>query len=657
MTAIAAGGHASANQAWLASALGDLGALIRRPGGGEPLVRAAADPASSLNQVVEIFALTEFERDILLLCAGVELDDAFAQTCRNAARGEVTFGFALATLPGAHWSALAPTSPLRYWRLIEMRAGETLTTSPLRIDERLLHHLAGVSHLDERLHGVIRRHRPTGDLPRGQRQVVDRIAALWARPGVRGAEWPAVQLIGEEDAGAADVASAACASQGLGLCVMQAADLPQGGADRALFDRLWAREAALSAAGLLIETSSVDGPETLRAVSAFAARARSAILIASREPLPAPGVAVARFDIPKPSRAEQAALWRAALRRGTRCPGLAQAGSEAPDDPALTDAVDALTAHFDFGAATIAAASEIVLGEGGGDGDRRALAERLWETSRTQARGRMDDLAQRIVPAASWDDLVLPAEQTEVLREIVACVRQRAIVYEQWGFAAKGSRGLGVSALFSGPSGTGKTLAAEILAHTLNLDLYRIDLSQVVSKYIGETEKNLNRVFGAAEAAGAVLLFDEADALFGKRSEVKDSHDRYANMEVSYLLQRMEQYRGLAILTTNQQQALDPAFRRRLRFIVSFPFPEEAERRAIWARVFPAATPLEGVDPARLARLNVTGGNIRNIALGAAFLAADDGGPVTMAHLLRTARAECGKLGRPLTDAEVGGWI
>jgi SpoVK/Ycf46/Vps4 family AAA+-type ATPase len=188
------------------------------------------------------------------------------------------------------------------------------------------------------------------------------------------------------------------------------------------------------------------------------------------------------------------------------------------------------------------------------------------------------------------------------------------------------------------------------------LDLYRIDLSQVVSKYIGETEKNLRRIFDAAEAGGVVLLFDEADALFGKRSEVKDSHDRYANIEVSYLLQRMETYRGLAILTTNQKSALDSAFLRRLRFVVQFPFPDAAGRAEIWRRVFPAETPTESLDPVRLARLTVAGGTIRNIALSAAFLAAEAKEPVRMSHLLRAARGEYVKLEKPLTDTEVAGW-
>ena len=243
-----------------------------------------------------------------------------------------------------------------------------------------------------------------------------------------------------------------------------------------------------------------------------------------------------------------------------------------------------------------------------------------------------------------------------ILQTIAQHVRQRARVYDDWGFAEQSNRGLGLSALFAGPSGTGKTLAAEILANELRLDLFRIDLSAVVSKYIGETEKNLRRVFDAAEEGGAVLLFDEADALFGKRSEVKDSHDRYANVEISYLLQRMEAYRGLAILTTNMKEALDPAFLRRLRFVVQFPFPDQAQRAEIWRRIFPAKTPTDSARPRRLSRLSISGGNIRSIALNAAFAAADADEPVRMPHLLRAARLEYEKLEKPLTEAELGGW-
>lgn len=661
MTAVPAWDRVAADQAYLTAALVELRGILERwrldrensNAGGTPPERLPIDPGAALERVTERFALSSFERDVLLLCAGVELDAGFRRAARAVAGGDPTFGFALAALPDAHWSAITPTGPLRYWRLLDPGPSDMLTAAPLRIDERLLHYLAGVSHLDARLHGIIRPHRPAGELPAAHAELANRVAALWASASARGDPWPAVQLVGEEDAGGSDIAAACCRAHGIALCEMQAGDLPQASAERAVFDRLWAREAALSECGLLILTSATDSPEVLRAVASFAARARSAVLVSCREPLHAPGAPVARFDVQKPSRSEQAALWHNALARQT---GRGVAGRPTPDmDDELDMHISSIVAHFDFGPATIAATSDIVRGDLASR-DPPAIAAQLWEACRAQARGRLDDLAQRITTSAGWDDLVLPPEQKQALREIVANVRQRATVYERWGFAAKSARGLGVSALFTGVSGTGKTLAAEIVAHELRLDLYRIDLSQVVSKYIGETEKNLQRVFAAAETAGAVLLFDEADALFGKRSEVKDSHDRYANMEVSYLLQRMESYRGLAILTTNLQQALDPAFRRRIRFIVAFPFPDERERAAIWQRVFPAETPVIDLDATRLARLNVAGGNIRNIALGAAFLAADEGSAVTMSHLLRTARSECAKLGRSLTEAEVGGW-
>jgi len=217
---------------------------------------------------------------------------------------------------------------------------------------------------------------------------------------------------------------------------------------------------------------------------------------------------------------------------------------------------------------------------------------------------------------------VLAEDTSRMLRAIVAQVAQRNVVYETWGFAERMNRGLGISALFAGESGTGKTMAAEVMANELRLSLYRIDLSQVVSKYIGETEKNLQRVFDLMEGGGSILFFDEADALFGKRSEVRDSHDRYANIEVNYLLQRMESYTGVAILATNMKNALDAAFVRRLRFIVPFNFPSPVERRVMWKQAFPEMVPIDALDIDRLAKLNLTGASIQNVALNAAFLAA-----------------------------------
>jgi ATP-dependent 26S proteasome regulatory subunit len=385
----------------------------------------------------------------------------------------------------------------------------------------------------------------------------------------------------------------------------------------------------------------------MSAVRQFIDHLAGPVIVSTRERRGLTRRPCATLEVRKPTADEQRVLWHEVL------------GAEAER---LNGRVDALVSQFSLGAHEIRSAVRDVHVRYHPEGDEAAVASddrtaRLWDACRAQTRPRLGELAQRIESGAAWDDLVLPEPQKQTLREIAVHVRRRMRVYESWGFGSRGSRGLGISALFAGASGTGKTLAAEVLARELRLDLYRIDLSQVVSKYIGETEKNLRSVFDAADAGGAVLLFDEADALFGKRTEVKDSHDRYANIEVSYLLQRMEAYRGLAILTTNMKNALDPAFMRRIRFIVHFPFPDAAQRAEIWRRIFPAAAPTNGLSVEKLARLTVTGGNIRNIALNAAFLAADAEESVGMRHLLHAARGEYAKLEKTLSDTEVAGWV
>jgi hypothetical protein len=272
---------------------------------------------------------------------------------------------------------------------------------------------------------------------------------------------------------------------------------------------------------------------------------------------------------------------------------------------------------------------------------------------RRLASGELDRLAVRVRPRRGWGDLVLPSDQTAQLRELVARERRRGTVYGPWGFAPLPSAG--TVAVFAGPSGTGKTLAAEIVAGDLDLDVYKVDLSAVVSKYIGETEKNLERIFGAAGAGHVVLFFDEADALFGKRSEVGDAHDRYANLEVAYLLQRLETYDGLVVLATNLQRNMDTAFLRRIHVAVEFPLPEAAEREAMWRQAFPAACPTEDLDLDFLAhRFELSGGSIRNAALGAAFLAADRGAPVSMDVVVLALKREFQKLGRLRTEEDFG---
>ncbi|HZD96364.1 MAG TPA: ATP-binding protein [Candidatus Sulfotelmatobacter sp.] len=272
----------------------------------------------------------------------------------------------------------------------------------------------------------------------------------------------------------------------------------------------------------------------------------------------------------------------------------------------------------------------------------------------SQSNQKLSTLAQRIVPRHHWNDIILPANATEQLREICIQLKHRRQVYEGWGFNEKLSRGRGLCALFYGQSGVGKTMAAEVLAHELFLEIYKIDLSTVVSKYIGETEKNLSKIFREAEDSNAVLFFDEADALFGKRSEVKDAHDRYANIEINYLLQRMEEFDGLVVLATNLRRNIDEGFFRRMHFAVEFPFPDQSHRYRIWKQHFPEKLPVAGdVDLDYLARrFTLSGGNIKNVVLAAAFLAAENSGQIHMSHLIRATRREYEKIGRLCTENE-----
>jgi len=579
----------------------------------------------ALEELARTFALSAFERDVLLLAAGVELDSAFASVVAEAhgdARGAFpTFGLALSTLAEPHWSALAPSRPLRRWRLIELGPGGALTSRALQIDERVLHHIVGVDYVDHRLAGVLDARPELRYALPSHRAIATRIAGMWAAAERRGDPIPIVHLRGPDVGAKQAVAREVCSAVGLELLtVSQIAPLE----DDALAT-LVARELRFSRAALLVVADDLEAAMSLpRALD----RWNDPLLLSTRDRPCATRRPTLGFDVEKPLVAEQRALW-----------------GELVED-ASPNAIEPVVSHFDLGAESIrlAAAAAAAAREADGTQD---LGRAIWDACRTLSRPRLDGLAQRVSPEASWEDLVVPEPLRDMLKLVATHVAHRAKVHETWGFTRRGARGLGITALFSGPSGTGKTLAAEVLASALSLDLYRVDLSQVVSKYIGETEKNLRRVFDAAEEGAAVLLFDEADALFGKRSDVKDSHDRYANIEVSYLLQRMEAYRGLAILTTNMKNAIDPAFLRRIQFVGQFPFPNVQQRLAIWSRFFPEGSDVEGLDLAQLAQMSLAGGNIYNVARNAAFLAADAGTPLRMEHVLRAAKDEFAKLERP----------
>ncbi|MGE0885938.1 MAG: ATP-binding protein [Blastocatellales bacterium] len=594
-----------------------------------------------------LFGLSEFERNVLLLCAGMELQASFAAVCADAQgdpqRPYPTFGLALAAFPEAHWSALAPNAPLRYWRLIEFAssaglASAPLTTRPLRIDERILHCLCGIAHLDERLAGSLEPVLTPEARTPTQEEIAERAASVWAQS--RRDSLPVIFLCGETGKTARAVAALVGENLGLSLYSVGAHRLPSTRAELDAFVRLCERESLLSRTALLIEYDDDESADSRQSkmLDGFIEQTRCPFFVVSRGRRQLRARDSICFDLPVMPSGEQRTLWQTAL---------------ADRAAQLDGQLDTLVSQFNLAPSDIVSVAK----EAALQPAEHFSTESLWDACRRQTRARLEALAQRIEPAAAWDDLILPPAQKDLLHTIATHVRHRAKVYDQWGFAGKGARGLGISALFAGASGTGKTMAAEVLAQELRLDLYRIDLSSVVSKYIGETEKNLRQLFDAAESGGAILLFDEADALFGKRSEVKDSHDRYANIEVSYLLQRMESYRGLAILTTNLKSALDTAFLRRIRFVVQFPFPDAADREAIWRGIFPKETPLNGVAFSKLAQLNVAGGNIRNIAMNAAFLAADEGEKIGMAHMLRAAQCEYAKMERVVTESEIVGWV
>ena len=577
-------------------------------------------PPPALVTLAERTGLSRFEHDVLLLCAATELDPSIRGLCAavhgNQVMGYPTFALALTVLPDPAWEALSPDGVLREQRLIEVdRArGESLISAPLRTDERIVNHLKGLDHVDARLHALLQPAAAADEhlLPASHLAAVAPVAACLT-------DGPIAQLVGPDRSSAMLVASAAAARAGLQLYVMPGSVLPQAPEEIDELARLWHREWVLSPVALCLDIGPAG--HAADAAAALATRLSTPVLARARESVPALDGHAVVVDIDPPTVAERFTAWQQHLPPGSTA------------DPGE------LAAQFTLDTPTIAVAAA--------DPDP-------WARCRVLTRPHLGGYAQRVTPKAGWDDLILGEQELRLLHAVADQVRNRWRVYEEWGFANRTARGLGLSVLLSGPSGVGKTLTAEVLAHELDVDLYRTDLSAVVSKYIGETEKNLRQLFDAAEASGALLLFDEADALFGKRTEVREAHDRFANIQIDYLLQRMEAYHGLAILSTNMRSALDPAFLRRLRFIVEIPFPGTPQRRAIWALAFPASVPgAEHLDLDRLAELPVTGGMIHNIAMNSAFLAAARGAELDMATVLTAVKDEFAKLQLPIRQRDL----
>lgn len=608
----------------------------------------AADPPPALLILARRFGLSRFEQDVMLLCAAMELDTRVPWLCARAqdepSRQYPTFALALALFEQPAWDILSPERPLRYWRFLDVNrlGAHSLTASPLRADERIINYIKGLNYLDDRLAPMLVPFDAFAgevELPPSQQRVVATVVQnlQWS---MNGGPPPVTQLVGLDMLGKQLVAQQAAAAVGLQLYRMPAEMLPTQPAELDELARLWQRESLLLPIAAYLDAHNPEVAAKIEegvqpatnSLHRFLARSRGVFFLSTREVRSNVSSVNTVVEVNKPTSTEQTALWTNLL------------GNAAADSPSL------LAGQFDLNASAI---QTIVKRASDGPGENgHTLHDRLWETCLVSTGPKLDQLAQRLEPKATWEDIVLQPETMDLLHQIAGQVRQKSKVYDLWGFRKKLNRGLGINALFTGDSGTGKTMAAEVIANELHLSLYRIDLSGVVSKYIGETEKNLRRLFDAAEDGGAILFFDEADALFGKRSEVKDSHDRYANIEINYLLQRMESYNGLAILATNMKSALDEAFMRRLRFIVNFTFPGLRERKIIMQKIFPKDVPKADLDYDRLARLNLTGGSIHNIAINAAFMAAQMDTQVSMPLILSAAKTEFRKMERPIKEAD-----
>ncbi|MBN9385064.1 MAG: ATP-binding protein [Chitinophagaceae bacterium] len=611
-----------------------------------------SDPVSSLPALAfikERFGLSDFEHDILLLCVGMELDTRIAGLCAKAhedpGKPYPTFSLAMTLFDSPAWDVLAAHRPLRYWKLIEINrlANQPLVSCPLRADERITNFIKGLNYLDERITKISSPFETPMDeeglFPGSQQRVVDTIVkdvraiADGPFPGI-------TQLVGQDLLSKQLVAQKAAAALGCHPINLPFELFPVHAQETEEFARLWQRESMLIPIAGFIEAhksdpfnkSNTGGQDAGLSLHRLISISRGIFFLSLRELAPDLAYFSSVVEVKKPTAVEQRAEWDRHLTAGAN-------GTSA-----------LLAGQFDLNIPTI---RKVVKRSAPDEKDNGSgFYRQLWDNCLSVTSPGMDALVQKLVLKATWNDIVLPEMAEKQLRQIVSQVRYRSLVYDSWGYRDKLNRGLGINALFVGESGTGKTMAAEVLANELSLNLYRIDLSGVVSKYIGETEKNLRRVFDAAEDGGAILFFDEADALFGKRSEVKDSHDRYANIEINYLLQRMEAYNGLAILATNKKSALDDAFVRRLRFIVQFPFPGFRERRMIAQKVFPPSVPRGELDYDRLASLNLTGGSFHNVAINAAFKAAEEGGKVTMSMILSAAKAEFSKMERPIKEAD-----
>jgi SpoVK/Ycf46/Vps4 family AAA+-type ATPase len=611
------------------------------------------------------FLLAAFDVNVVLICLAAELDLRFERlyaylqddVTRKRPSVDLVLNLLCASFPEKLEARrrFSTAAPLLQHQLLSLMDDPSNPKAPLlsrylKLDERVVNYLLGSDEIDARLVNYLSLIEPKRALDSLllPSDLLNQIGSLIERRCNAG-ESLDLYFQGQYGVGKRSTAEALCRVAGLKLLVIDgAAVLASLGSDFAATVRLISREAALQGAAIYwsgFDALLSDEHQILRRILLHEFRSVGGMVFLAGEttwePADAPELRFLRLEFPPPAYADRLLFWGMAME-GMTCDEI---------DPA------ALANKFRFTGGQIRDAALTARNQASQRTPQNAaitMAD-LLEACRLQSNRKLATLATSIKPHFSFDDIVLPPDRLRQLREICKAVEYRSVLYDEWGFNDKLSLGKGLSVLFAGPSGTGKTMAAQILAGELGLDLYKIDLSTVVSKYIGETEKNLSRIFAEAATSNAILFFDEADALFGKRSEVRDSHDRYANIEISYLLQRMEEYEGVVILASNLRKNMDEAFVRRIHATVEFPFPNAEDRLRIWQGVWPEKTPRAHLDLDFLARrFEITGGNIRNIALSAAFLGAEDGGCVQMKHVIRGTWQEYQKMGKVIMEGEFG---
>ncbi len=631
----------------------------------------SAKQGLSLNLVklIQIFELSDFDVDVLLLCLAPELDLRYERlyaylhddVTKKRASVDLVLKLLCSTIEENVISRkrFAHEAPLMKYEILRKFQDPSNQESPLlgqylKVDERIVNFLLDSNEVDGRIKTFVQLtpNPVTNEEVLIASNPVERLRKIVDLKRRRG-ESQVLYFQGPYGVGKRAVAELLCREMNLALMYVDGKRLLSfENSDFVTAVMLLEREALLQSALVYwdaFDTLLLDGRElqlkTL--INSWDLNNRLFFLAGEIPWEPTSDLAMPSFmrvEFPHPSSMERKSLWHNILTR--------ESILEMDFD------LGALASKFRFSGGQIrdATATALNLAHWRDPDNGHVTEADIYEACRLQSNRKLSELAIKINPQFTWEDIVLPPDRMKQLRELCNSVRFRTLVYDEWGFRRRLSLGKGINALFAGPSGTGKTMAAEILAGELRLDLYKIDLSTVVSKYIGETEKNLARIFHEAETSNAILFFDEADALFGKRSEVRDSHDRYANIETGYLLQKMEEHEGITILATNLRQNMDDAFIRRMAYTITFPFPEEEDRMRIWENIWPSETTrAEDIDYNFMAHnFKLAGGNIKNVALAAAFLAAADGHVIRMDHLILATKRELQKMGKVCVASDFG---